>query len=67
MKNIYQFWVGHGTKLIGFVQGTIATLAGITDLIPQHHLKYWMAAIAVLTFWRGYFNSSQNQPGVLNA
>jgi len=28
------------------------TLTG-TDIIPNAHLKYYMAAIAVLTYWRG--------------
>lgn len=56
MQVILDFWYGHGTKLIGFLQGTIATVAGVTDLIPAGQLKYWLAASAVLTFWRGYAN-----------
>lgn len=61
MKAIYDFWVSHGTKLIGFVQGTLAALATVSDLIPPAHLKYYMGSIAVLTFWRGYFNQKQNE------
>jgi hypothetical protein len=53
------YWKNHGTKLIGFAQGTIAAIAGISGLIPANHLKYYLAASAVLTFWRGFFNSSQ--------
>lgn len=59
MNVIALYWKNHGTKLIGFVQGTIAAIAGISGLIPEHHLKYYLGASAVLTFWRGFFNSSQ--------
>lgn len=59
MKYIWEFWKSHGTKTIGFAQGTIAAVAGISDLIPAHHLKYYLGASAVLTFWRGFFNSNQ--------
>jgi hypothetical protein len=51
------FLRNHGTKLLGFLQGTIAAVAGVTGIIPDAHLKYYMAAIALLTFWRGYVNS----------
>jgi hypothetical protein len=54
---IKRTWVEHGTKIIGAVSGTIAAIAGVTSLIPQAHLKYYMGAIAVLTFWRGFINS----------
>lgn len=60
MTKLYQFWIGHGTKIIGFAQGTIAALAGVTGIIPEHHLKYWLGLSAVLTFWRGFFNSAQS-------
>jgi hypothetical protein len=59
MNEIVLAWKNHGTKLIGFAQGTIAAFAGITGIIPDSHLKYYLAASAVLTFWRGFFNSSQ--------
>ena len=62
MNAIIAFWVNHGTKIIGFAQGTIAAVAGVTGLIPDAHMKYYMAAIAVLTFWRGFFNSRNNAP-----
>lgn len=48
----------HGTKLIGAAQGTIAAVAGVTGIIPDGQLKYWLAASAVLTFWRGFINSA---------
>jgi hypothetical protein len=59
MNAVWLFWKNHGTKAIGFAQGTIAAVAGISDLIPPHHLKYYLASSAVLTFWRGWFNSNQ--------
>lgn len=52
------WWTNHGTKILGFAQGTIAALAGITGIIPESHLKYWLAASALLTFWRGFINSN---------
>lgn len=58
MKAIRKFWRSHGTKLLSFTSGTIAAVAGVTGIIPEAHLKYYMGAIAVLTFWRGYTNSN---------
>lgn len=58
-----KFLRNHGTKILGFLQGTIAAVAGVTGIIPDTHLKYYMAAIALLTFWRGFVNSElQRQP-----
>lgn len=48
----------HLTKLLGFAQGTIAAIAAVDGIIPATHLKYWMASLGVLTFWRGMVNSS---------
>lgn len=62
LKQIYCFLRNHGTKVIGGVQGTIAAVAGVGGIIPDAHLKYYMATIAVLTFWRGYFNTKQQGP-----
>lgn len=59
---IWDFLRGHGTKVIGFAQGTVATIAGVTGLIPDGHLKYWLGASALLTFWRGFVNSSNANP-----
>lgn len=55
-------WKNHGTKAIGLAQGTVGALAGY-DIIPPTHLKYYLASSAVVTFWRGFFNSNQT-PGV---
>lgn len=59
MNALAQFWKGHGTKLLGFAQGTVAAIAAVDGIIPPAHLKYYLAGSAVLTFWRGFFNSSQ--------
>jgi hypothetical protein len=60
---ILKFLKNHGTKLLGFLQGTIAAIASVSGIIPDAHLKYYMALIALLTFWRGFVNSElQRQP-----
>lgn len=55
-------WRDNGTKYIGFAQGTIAALCGVAGIIPDAHLRYWLAASAVLVFWRGFFNTKQGTP-----
>lgn len=40
------------TRILGVTAGTISALTG-TGIIPESHLKYYLAAIAILTFWRG--------------
>lgn len=61
MNTLLGWWTGHGTKIIAFISGTIAAVAGVTGIIPEAHLKYYMGVIAVLTFWRGFQNSNANQ------
>jgi hypothetical protein len=39
------------TRILATTLGTISTFVG-TGIIPEHHMKYYGAAIAVLTFWR---------------
>jgi hypothetical protein len=51
------FFENNTTKVLGVAQGTVATLSGIAGLIPESQLKYWLAASAVLTFWRGFGNT----------
>lgn len=61
---VMTFLRAHGTKVLAFLQGTIAAVAGVTGIIPDGHLKYYMGAIALLTFWRGFINTElqkQNQ------
>lgn len=63
LGTLMSFLRKHGTKVIAFAQGTIAAVAGVTGIIPDAHLKYYMGLIAVLTFWRGFINSElQKQP-----
>ena len=51
------WWKSHGTRLLGIAQGTVATISAVSGLIPAGHLKYWLGASALLTFWRGQTNS----------
>lgn len=61
MLKIWQFLKDHGTKVLGALQGTIAAVTGVTGIIPDHQLKYWLGASAVLTFWRGFVNSANKE------
>lgn len=56
MNKIIEFWKKNGTKVIGFLTGTLAAVAQ-AGVIPDKHLKYYMAVIGVLTFWRGFVNT----------
>jgi len=58
---LWNMWVSHGTKMIGFLQGTIAVVSGISGIIPAEQLKYWLLASGLLTFYRGFFNTKQNE------
>jgi hypothetical protein len=49
-------WVHYGTRILGGVTGTITVLL-TQDVIPPSHVKYYLAAIAVLTYWRGQGNA----------
>jgi hypothetical protein len=62
--NVWQFllicfnWIGgRATRLLGIAQGTVALLASMNGLIPENQLKYYLAASALLTFWRGQATS----------
>lgn len=61
LQALLAFINSHGTKVLGFLSGTIAAVAGVSGLIPDAHLKYYMGAIAVMTFWRGFINSRNQQ------
>jgi hypothetical protein len=58
LTNVWSFLWANGTKVLGLAQGTVALIAGMGDVIPPTDVKYWLAASAVLTFWRGFSNSS---------
>lgn len=57
LTNIGNSLWSHGTRVLGVAQGTIALLAGMDGIIPANHLKYYLAASAILTFWRGQANA----------
>lgn len=58
LYNVWSFFSANGTKFLGLAQGTVALIAGMSDVIPSADVKYWLAASAVLTFWRGFANSA---------
>lgn len=59
LQNTWYAWKNHGTKVLGFAQGTVAAVASVNGIIPDHQLKYYMASLGLLTFYRGFFNSKQ--------
>ena len=60
----WDFIEKHGTKVLAVGQGSVAALCGIAGLIPEAHMKYWLAASALLTLWRGFENSSNQNAKV---
>lgn len=62
LKWFWTQWQLRGTRILGLAQGTVAALCGVSGVIPDNHLKYWLAASAVMTFWRGQTNSTKDQP-----
>jgi hypothetical protein len=56
---IYNWAVLHGTKVLGFLQVTIGTLAAATDIFSPPYLKGLLIANGLLVAWRGFFNSQQ--------
>lgn len=53
------WWRSHGTKILGWVGGTIQSALLIDALIPAAHTKYWQFAALVLcgmTVRRGHVN-----------
>jgi hypothetical protein len=61
IQTVIGWWQNHGTKILSFISGTIAAVAGVSGIIPEAHLKYYMGAIAVMTFWRGFSNSGASK------
>ena len=48
LTNVFAWCAARTTRILGLVSGTLATLAA-TGVVPESQLKYYMAAIAVLT------------------
>lgn len=59
---LYDWVVKHGTKILGFLQVTIGSLAAATDLFSPAALKGLLIANGLLVAWRGFFNSTQGTP-----
>jgi len=56
-SNAFTWLESRFTRILGVASGTIATLTA-SGIIPDKQLKYWVAGIAVLTFWRGQATSN---------
>lgn len=57
-------WRSNGTKILGTIGAIIPGLLGIQDLIPQAHVKWWLATgviVGALTVKRGFTNTKQGQ------
>jgi hypothetical protein len=52
ITNIWKWFEGRITRVLALALGTITTLVS-TGIIPDSHLKYYAAAISLLTYWRG--------------
>jgi hypothetical protein len=51
LTNLMQWLEGKTTRIIALALGTVTALTG-TGIIPEKQLKYYAAAITVLTYWR---------------
>lgn len=51
----------YDARILSFIQGTIAAIAGVTGIIPEAHLKYYMVAIALTSFWKNFVTSKEPQ------
>jgi hypothetical protein len=49
---LFNWFETRTTRLLGLLLGTLSALTG-TGIIPDTQMKYYSAAIAVFTFWRG--------------
>lgn len=51
LTNVFNWVEARTTRVIAVSLGTVTTLVG-TGIIPEYQLKYWAAAISILTYWR---------------
>lgn len=64
IKWLNDYWDSHGTKIIGWVGGTIQSALLIEGLIPAGQHKYWQFAGLLLcggTVYRGHTNTKTIQ------
>lgn len=47
----FNYLADRTTRILSLTLGTASVLVG-TGIIPEAHMKYYGAAIALLTFWR---------------
>jgi hypothetical protein len=57
MNALFDWVHRYGTRALAVAAGTITTLCG-TGIVPAAHMKYYMAALALLTYWRGQSTSN---------
>jgi hypothetical protein len=60
--NLVRIWQAHGTKVLGYITGTIPAVLLIEDLIPPAHVKFYLLALVLLggsVVKRGHTNSQQ--------
>ena len=67
MNVFLKYLQDNGTKILGIAQGTVALLCGMADVIPESQMKYWLAASAVLTYWRGNVNTAAIAQAVIDS
>lgn len=57
-----EFLKNHGTKVLGFLQVTVAAVVSIPGLFPVEQTPKLLAVSGLLTAWRGFVNSANAQP-----
>lgn len=57
MSALLLYLQNNGTKVLGIAVGTLTILTS-SDVVPAAHLKYYLIAISILTYWRGQANSN---------
>lgn len=63
--NLARIWKRHGTKVIGYIVGTIPAVLLIDGLIPKGHVKFYLLALVLLggeTVRRDHTNSPTETP-----
>ena len=57
LTSMFNWFEARTTRILGLAGGTLAILA-TSNVVPENQVKYYMAAIAVLTYWRGQSTSN---------